>query len=81
MEYNIVADIRPNNKGGENLFYANHKFNKNNGTTQNGSQRWACVKQGAQAIKCRAAMSTMIRDGVKMMKTLITEHNHEPTVD
>lgn len=73
-EYVIVADVRVNQKGGENLFYANNKYNKNGKLNGHGQQRWICTKVKSQ--KCRAAASTMEVNGETMMKILVAEHTH-----
>lgn len=72
IDYNIVADIRTNEKGRENLFYADYKFTRGNKGAL-GHQRWPCTRNNA---KCRAAMSTLEIGGVTMMKVLFAEHSH-----
>lgn len=74
FEYDTVADVRSNGKNGENLFYANAKYNKVNKLNAHGQQRWQCSKR---TNKCRAACSTMDVNGTMMMKVLVAEHNHE----
>lgn len=74
-EYNILADIRSNGIGSENLFYNNHKFNKHNKPNKYGQQRWQCTTRvGGQ--RCRGAASTMEINRAVMMKILIAEHSH-----
>lgn len=70
--YEIVADIQKNVKGHENLYFANHKFNKHGKINVNGQQRWQCTKQASR--KCMAAVRTMEVDGVHKMKILVAEH-------
>lgn len=72
--YTIVADVRRNSSGRENLFYNGHKFNKNGRNVQ--SQLWQCTKHGAG--HCKATASTMEIDGVVMMKVFNSMHSHAP---
>lgn len=73
-EYNIIANIRFNEKGGENLFRNDNKFLKSNKPNQFGQQRWECTKKRSQ--KCSASASTMDINGVIMLKILVDEHSH-----
>lgn len=73
-EFNIVADIRENGNGSENLFYDNNKFNKHNKTNKYGQQRWECSKRKTK--RCKAAAFTMEVNGIMMMKVLAHDHLH-----
>lgn len=72
-EYNVVAEIRQNSFGRENLFHNNYKFNKNGKSVM--KQLWLCTKHRSE--RCKASASTMEIDGVVMMKVLKAEHTHE----
>lgn len=73
-EFNIVADVRPNDFGGNNLYHNGHKFWKRyTGTHRSG---WICSKNKND---CKATVSTVINNGVCMMKILHAKHNHRPT--
>lgn len=72
--FDIVADIQSNSKGGENLYYAHNKFSKVQKPNAIGQQRWQCTK--ANSKKCRAMMSTMELSGQIMMKVLYAVHSH-----
>lgn len=71
-EYNIIADIRQNPFGRENLFHNNYKFNKNGKGVRR--QVWQCTKHRTE--RCKASASTMEIGGVVMMKVLKAEHTH-----
>lgn len=73
--YDMIADIRKNGNGSENLFYNNHKFNKHNKINKYGQQRWQCTIR-ADGQRCRGAASTMEMNGTIMMKVVIAEHSH-----
>lgn len=64
--YNIMADIRKNAKGIENLYHGGHKYYKY------GDQNWRCTKMS----KCKAKVRTAVINGVTMMKFLEPEHSH-----
>lgn len=65
-EYNTVADIRTSAKGQPNLFIDDQKFMRHNAPNRQGQQRWRCTKETSQ--KCRAAVTTMMLNGIIMMK-------------
>lgn len=74
-DYNIVADIRLNGEGKENLFHESFKFGKHN-KKDCPLTRWTCTKHSKN--KCRAVMSTAVINGVRMMKVIRAEHTHQP---
>lgn len=73
-DYNIVADIRPNEFGRQNLHYNGYKlYRHTNGAS---TKTWLCTKRTTD--KCRASISTVEVDGVVMMKVFHADHTHEP---
>lgn len=72
--YNIIADIRKNSFGRDNLHFNSFKFYK----TKNGmkKQPWACTKN--KSAKCKGTVSTTDVNGTIMMKILVGEHTHGP---
>lgn len=74
-DYNILADIRVNADGKQNLFHESFKFGKHSKKDWT-LTRWTCTKHSKD--KCRAVMSTTIIDGVCMMKVVRAEHTHQP---
>lgn len=74
-EYNTVADIRTGAKGQPNLFIGDQKFMRHNTPNRQEQQRWKCTKEASQ--KCRAAVKTMMLNGIIMMKIVCAEHTHE----
>lgn len=68
----MIVQIRTNNKGQENPFIDDRKFNRQ--PNAQGKQRWQCCFQ--QQTRCRAAASTMEVNGIVMMKILCAEHSH-----
>lgn len=74
-DYDIVADIRPNEFGRQNLHYNGHKlYCHSRGVTK---QRWLCRKRTVLN-KCRAAIHTMDVNGIVMMKVHHADHTHQP---
>lgn len=73
-EYRIIADIRTNTSGRQNLFHDGFKYCRDgSGTTR---QRWVCTSKGGK--KCKSSVSTAEIDGVTMMKVFNGEHTHDP---
>lgn len=70
--YNIVADIRSNKSGRQNLHHANEKFYIHN--VRQNTKQWYCTKRTAE--RCRAAISTIDVNGETMMKVLHADHSH-----
>lgn len=74
--YDIVADIRVNDKGKMDLHYGGFKFYKQQ-TNQN-TIRWVCTKHASQ--NCKTTASTKDIDGIIMMKLNGIEHSHDPNL-
>lgn len=72
--YDIVADIRINDKGKDMLYFDGFKFRKNQ--TCPNSISWVCCKKSA--LKCKSMASTKDINGIAMMKWNEVEHNHDP---
>lgn len=77
MDFNIVADIRTNDKGKDILYHDDFKFRKNNINPK--STSWVCCKRGS--LNCKATASTKDFNGVAMMKLNVIGHIHDPEFD
>lgn len=76
-EYAIIADIRTNEFGRENLYHNGQKFYKHdNGKTKS---RWCCVKRVSD--KCQSTVATISVNGTMMMKIAKANHTHEPSAE
>lgn len=73
-DFNIIADIRQNASGRDNLFFDGYKFTKNGKGVNR--QAWQCCKQSSE--HCKSTVCTMHVNGVVMMKVPKTEHSHQP---
>lgn len=71
--YDVIAKIRKNAGGRENVIHNGHKFCKNGQGLE--KQLWRCSK--ASSAKCKATVSTMKINDVIMLKVLKAEHTHE----
>lgn len=74
IEFNIVADLRKNASGGENLFHNGFKYTKYGKGVR--TQHWRCSRSFGKG--CRATATTMEINGVIMMKVLHADHTHQP---
>lgn len=75
-EYNIVADIRKDQKGVEYLYHDGFKLTKYGKCMK--TQPWRC--QRSRGLKCPATVSTIKIDDNVMMKVLNASHTHQPEI-
>lgn len=73
LTHTVMADIRTNEFGRENLFFKGFKFYRQ--ITGTNKVRWICMKHSSK--RCKAAISTMVVNHIQMMKVLNAEHSHD----
>lgn len=73
-DFKIVADIRKDAEGRENVYHENQKFCQHDKTSTAAIKRWVCTLN--RSAKCRAIIKTANVDGVTMMQIVRAEHTH-----
>lgn len=73
-DFDIVADVRKDADGRENLYHQNQKFCRHSKASTSVSSRWVCTKNRSE--RCRAIIKTADVDGVTMMCVVRAEHTH-----